>query len=206
MRIDAVEAGAAGGPEQQGIQSAPKEDRQVRAVNKANQNKGDREGPGAAPGRGADPKLQEDFYQAASAGKASQLGTLVKQGARVDGQDEKGWTALMMAAWDGHASCVQLLLDAGASREIRQENGLTAAKIAEAIGEPKVLELIEAQSLAEAKARQIRGAQEQAARQAKSEPSRESHNGGYKGRHPREGYNGAGPARVGAGAPPRAPR
>lgn len=130
-------------------------------------------------------KLQEEFFQAASEGKASKMASLLAEGAQINGQDAKGWTALMMAAWDGHGTCVQLLLEKGAAREIRQENGLTVAKMAAVIGQEKVVELIEAQGLIEAQAIRMiedKARAEREARLSRPAPAR----GGYKGRHDRD--------------------
>ena len=49
-----------------------------------------------------------------------------------------------------------ILLEAGADQSARQEHGLTAAKLAEAVGEPKVLELLEAKALASMSAQKLR--------------------------------------------------
>ena len=41
---------------------------------------------------------------------------LLRGGATVDRQTDKGWTALMYAVKEGHESCVRALLAAGAAR------------------------------------------------------------------------------------------
>jgi hypothetical protein len=44
-------------------------------------------------------------------------GAALRGGGEFDSQ--KGWTALIWAAWHGHADCVRLLIDAGADKEAK---------------------------------------------------------------------------------------
>ena len=43
---------------------------------------------------------------------------LLENGAQVDLQGGKGWSALMHASWSGHSEVVQLLLDKGAQVDL----------------------------------------------------------------------------------------
>jgi hypothetical protein len=47
----------------------------------------------------------------------------------INKQDNKGWTALMIAAKDGHADIVKLLLANGANPTIKNKNGITALDV-----------------------------------------------------------------------------
>lgn len=97
-----------------------------------------------------------DLMAAATEGKASRVAEALAKGANVNVVDERGWTPLMMATWDGHERCVSILLEANADQSARQEHGLTAEKLAEAVGQPKVLELLEAKALASLSAQKLR--------------------------------------------------
>jgi ankyrin repeat protein len=55
---------------------------------------------------------------------------LLQRGARVDDADDRGRTALMIAAGRGHAAIVRLLLAHGASPKLLDKNGKSAADLA----------------------------------------------------------------------------
>jgi uncharacterized protein len=68
--------------------------------------------------------------------KTSEL--LLGAGARLDEVDNRGRTALMMAAELGHAEIIKLLLARGAAADLRDNEGKTAAELAD----PAVLALL----------------------------------------------------------------
>ena len=55
---------------------------------------------------------------------------LLDAGAKIDNQDDRGRTALMIAAERNHGHMVEILLDAGADSSIRDKNGSTALDLA----------------------------------------------------------------------------
>ena len=55
---------------------------------------------------------------------------LVDRGATLDAVDNRGRTALMIAAEDGHASLVDLLLTRGADPKLRDREGRSALDLA----------------------------------------------------------------------------
>jgi ankyrin repeat protein len=57
-------------------------------------------------------------------------GMLVAAGAGVDRQDDRGRTALMIAAERGHAAMVRFLVAAGANPSLRDAGGLDASALA----------------------------------------------------------------------------
>ncbi len=69
---------------------------------------------------------------------------IAEQGAAlVTGVDENGLNLLHHMALGGSAACVRVLLDAGADRSVRTEAGLTARDLAERVGWPHVVGLID---------------------------------------------------------------
>jgi ankyrin repeat protein len=61
---------------------------------------------------------------------AKVLNLLIDRGARLDDQDNRGRTALMIAAETGHLEMVDLLLKRGANRDLRDKAGKSAADLA----------------------------------------------------------------------------
>ncbi len=53
----------------------------------------------------------------------------IERGARLDDQDNRGRTALMIAAELGHASAVDLLLAHGADKSLKDKQGKTASDL-----------------------------------------------------------------------------
>lgn len=68
---------------------------------------------GSSAARGQD--LSRYLFDAARAGDIEVLASLVARGVEVDARDERGSTALILAAYHGQADAVQALLAAGAS-------------------------------------------------------------------------------------------
>jgi ankyrin repeat protein len=63
---------------------------------------------------------------------AATVRLLLAKGAQLDLADNRGRTALMIAAERGHAEVVTQLLAAGADRKLRDRDGKTAADLATA--------------------------------------------------------------------------
>lgn len=59
---------------------------------------------------------------AASCGIESVVYFLLQNGAKIDAQDERGWTCLFYATYQGHQKVVKLLLENGADKELRYES------------------------------------------------------------------------------------
>ena len=68
---------------------------------------------------------------AAGYGNVDTVEMLVSRGAAVDLTDDRGKSALMMAAENGHAGVVSLLLDSGADADVRDIDGRTARDLSE---------------------------------------------------------------------------
>ena len=56
--------------------------------------------------------------------------SLIEKGARIDAADNRGRTALMIAAEQGHGAIASALIEAGADRTLRDKDGKTAADLA----------------------------------------------------------------------------
>ena len=68
---------------------------------------------------------------------------LLENGARVDLQDSKGWSALMYACQAGHEQVVELLLDYGADVDLQSMQWESPLSLALQHDHPKMLTLIE---------------------------------------------------------------
>ncbi|HSS20837.1 MAG TPA: ankyrin repeat domain-containing protein [Pyrinomonadaceae bacterium] len=65
---------------------------------------------------------------------------LLNAGVRLDDQDDKGNTALMLATTHGRSASVYLLIKAGANVNLRNKDGWTALKLAD--GKPTIAEML----------------------------------------------------------------
>lgn len=88
--------------------------------------------------------LPDDLRDAARAGHALQVESLVRQGAPIDARDNAGRTALMLAAMSGQPSTVQKLLALGANPALADREGLNAAQHARRLGHTRIADLIDA--------------------------------------------------------------
>ncbi|WP_458128517.1 ankyrin repeat domain-containing protein [Pseudomonas sp. Z2-11] len=71
-------------------------------------------------------QLQDYYFDAARRGDVPMLDTFIKAGYSLDTRDEKGYTALILAAYHGHAPAVERLLAAGADACTQDKRGNTA--------------------------------------------------------------------------------
>ena len=75
---------------------------------------------------------------------ANTVQLLLDHEAELDFQDNRGWSAMMIAANMGHPGVVDILIKAGASIHIESGNGQTAAKLARAEGHLDTLAVLNA--------------------------------------------------------------
>jgi ankyrin repeat protein len=68
---------------------------------------------------------------------------LIDAGAKVNLQDEEGWTSLMYASFLNNKEIVELLLDAGGDVHIKNDNGTTALFYATQKGYTEIVEVLE---------------------------------------------------------------
>ncbi|MDE1152610.1 MAG: ankyrin repeat domain-containing protein [Micavibrio sp.] len=73
---------------------------------------------------------QTALIAAAERGHTDAVRLLLKHGADVNAQHDRGWTALMHAAWAGHDAVVEALTWHRADTKIRNENDADAATLA----------------------------------------------------------------------------
>jgi len=66
----------------------------------------------------------------------------LKNAANPDLQDDRGRSALMMAASSGHRSVVQILVGQGADVNVMDNEGLTASKLALKAGHTDTVEIL----------------------------------------------------------------
>ncbi|WP_238350138.1 ankyrin repeat domain-containing protein [Pseudomonas sp. SWRI154] len=71
-------------------------------------------------------QLQTYYFDAARRGDVPMLDTFIEAGYSLDTRDEKGYTALILAAYHGHAGAVERLLAAGADACAQDKRGNTA--------------------------------------------------------------------------------
>jgi len=69
---------------------------------------------------------------------------LLARGASVDAVDDRGRTALMIAAEDGEATAVRLLLESGARSDLVDGGGQSACALAAAAGQTSITDLLDA--------------------------------------------------------------
>jgi ankyrin repeat protein len=75
---------------------------------------------------------------------ATMVQLLLDHEAELDFRDNRGWSAMMIAANMGHSGVVDILIKAGASIHIESGNGQSAAKLASAKGHLDTLALLNA--------------------------------------------------------------
>ncbi|WP_095079520.1 ankyrin repeat domain-containing protein [Pseudomonas sp. Irchel s3h17] len=71
-------------------------------------------------------QLQAYYFDAARRGDVEMLNTFIAAGYSLDTQDDKGYTALILAAYHGQAQAVEQLLAAGADACAQDKRGNTA--------------------------------------------------------------------------------
>lgn len=71
------------------------------------------------------------------------ISLLVEKGANVNAQNDRGVTALYLAAAGGHEAYVQHLLKLGADPKLATKNGYTPLRVAQANGLTKIVALLE---------------------------------------------------------------
>ncbi|MCW1244083.1 ankyrin repeat domain-containing protein [Pseudomonas sp. SAICEU22] len=71
-------------------------------------------------------QLQDYYFDAARRGDVPMLNTFIEAGYSLDTRDEKGYTALILAAYHGHGPAVDRLLAAGADACAQDKRGNTA--------------------------------------------------------------------------------
>ncbi|MCE4056692.1 ankyrin repeat domain-containing protein [Pseudomonas sp. Au-Pse12] len=87
--------------------------------------------PAAEQAASADPvavkvQLEHYYFDAARRGDVAMLNTFIEAGYALDTQDEKGYTALILAAYHGQGPAVERLLAAGANACAQDKRGNTA--------------------------------------------------------------------------------
>ena len=71
------------------------------------------------------------------------VGLLLRRGAMTNLRDNRGWTALMIAAHMGHAEMIAPLIEAGAGIDIKNKQGKTARDLARAQAKENVLKALD---------------------------------------------------------------
>ena len=83
-------------------------------------------------------QLQDYYFDAARRGDLDMLNTFVDSGYSLNTQDDKGYTALILAAYHGQGAFVERLLSAGADACVQDKRGNTALMGAIFKGELKI--------------------------------------------------------------------
>ncbi len=71
-------------------------------------------------------QLQDYYFDAARRGDVEMLNTFIESGYGLNAQDDKGYTALILAAYHGQGPAVERLLAAGADACVQDKRGNTA--------------------------------------------------------------------------------
>ena len=71
-------------------------------------------------------QLQDYYFDAARRGDLDMLNTFIDSGYSLNTQDDKGYTALILAAYHGQGPFVERLLNAGADACVQDKRGNTA--------------------------------------------------------------------------------
>ncbi|CRM08432.1 ankyrin-like protein [Pseudomonas sp. 28 E 9] len=71
-------------------------------------------------------QLQDYYFDAARRGDLDMLNTFIESGYALNTQDDKGYTALILAAYHGQSAYVERLLAAGADACVQDKRGNTA--------------------------------------------------------------------------------
>ncbi len=87
-------------------------------------------GCGGEASRETDSMLDQDLIEAARAGNAEAVRSLLEDGASVEARDPSGATALVAAAYGNHVEAARLLLDAGADVNAKDSTEQSAYLIA----------------------------------------------------------------------------
>lgn len=83
-------------------------------------------------------QLQTYYFDAARQGDVEMLKTFIASHYPLDAQDDKGYTALILAAYNGQSKAVEQLLNAGANACVQDKRGNTALMGAIFKGELKI--------------------------------------------------------------------
>jgi ankyrin repeat protein len=88
----------------------------------------------------------DSLVEAAESGDLDKISKLLSEGASIDDQDRRGWTALTIAAQTGRAEVVELLISKGAHVNLRDDvgKGRTALMRASTLGYASVVEALQA--------------------------------------------------------------
>ena len=84
----------------------------------------------------------EDFIELCKSGNAVKVEEAIRNGANINAKNNKGWTALMWAAYYGHAEVAEVLLKHGADVNSKDNDGWTALMWAASWGKTEVAEVL----------------------------------------------------------------
>ena len=86
-----------------------------------------------------EPSINQELLWAAETGSLEQVKTLLSKGANINAKNEKGQTALMVAAWRKRLEIVRCLIDNGADVNATNQYGGTALMDAAMTGHLEVV-------------------------------------------------------------------